>query len=761
MRNINIKVLTIALASVAFATSCSDSFLEKKKDYNNLTTIDVYSDPTQAKAVYATIHKQILESYSMPVHGADPLMRHGQSTGGQQWGFSEELCESSFRDARYNGTNGKNTKAGNHIANPPYWNDPRNATNNYNNYGRKTLYPNIYIINNFIQELDNSRYLYNNETFWDNLKGQAVFARAWLYYDALRFWGGFPYYTTDVDVPETGDRSPRLSIQECVDKICADFELAASLLPAKWGANDYGRFTSVAAKAMISRVRLYMASPVFNASWDNPNSARWQKALDASLEALKAADEAGYGTSVTDIDSWDKAFYGYNGTFNPEAIIPILMGDDPMTKSVYNKWEGYIRPAVVTRASSAGKIAPDEILKAFPMSNGKPATVENGYDDDKFYRDRDPRFYRTFAFSGCEWPCPEKTQIWLYAWRFSRSSSTGISKFRYSDGTTGDEGAHGKSRALVWKMSDPNIPAGSESTAGTDIMEYRYAELLLNVAECYAAKGDAGNCLAYLGKIRQRVGIPAADNYGLGSVTERYDLIRTVLQERLIELAYEGKRSTDMRRWLLYEGGAGFDPRIGGAFNDGTNAYDPDGAWGSGWRIYDGKDGRPNYTKTDNVLTRLGLKPFSGTKHHAKILGYDIDNLHNGVENNGNDFKHPLLEKTSAVPGIRRDMTVAERNAAFDKLEAFFAANDVKTIDPQTVMGDLYAVESGSTIQQQNFLFAWRGWYYVYPIHYDMYDSQKGNPWLTQTVGWMIKNGNPAGNNVEEQDGTYVYCTAE
>ena len=194
-------------------------------------------------------------------------------------------------------------------------------------------------------------------------------------------------------------------------------------------------------------------------------------------------------------------------------------------------------------------------------------------------------------------------------------------------------------------MAKPKIPVGSSSTNGTCIIEYRYAEILRKVAECYAAMGDASNCINYLKKIRQRIGISSTDNYGLGAISDKYSLIEAVLYERLIELAYEGKRSWDMRRWLLYEGGAGFDPRLVGI--DANNGYDPDLAWGAGWKIYDGKEGRPTYTKTNNVLTKLGLSRFCGTKHTRKIWAYDFENVHSVdesiTENNIAKVNHPLV----------------------------------------------------------------------------------------------------------------------
>lgn len=621
MKNLFKTYIGVACLMVGIS-SCSDDFLKEKKDYNNMTTVDVYSDKGQATAVLAKLYKQCFETYNSPLCGADPIMRHDKNTGGQQAKFSEEMT--GWKGSYYDGSVQKQVKAGNHISNPPYWNAPRSDTKNYNNFDKKTLYPTVYVINNFIQEIERSRSLIADNVFWDRLKGQAIFMRAWLFFDAAREWGGFPYYCTDIDMPDMDTKSLRMPMQECIDKVCEDFKLAASLLPAKWDNENYGRFTSVAALAMSARARIFMASPIFNANWDNPDSQRWQQALEASLAALKAADDAGYGTSVTDINSWDKAFYGFNNTFNPESIITLMMCDDPLVPGVFNKWENKIRPSAVASNDGAGIPAPEEILRVFPMKSGKEATPANGYDDEKFYRDRDPRFYRTFAFSGCEWPGVEKP-LWLFAYKYSDKDGN---MYRYTDGRKGDSGVSGKSRAIVWKMSDPKTAIGAENSSSTDIMEYRYGELLLNVAECYAAQGKA-ECLTYLGKVRSRVGILSTDNYGLGSISGRYELIKAVLTERQIELAYEGKRPWDLKRWLLFEGGAGFDPNIGGGYNSGTGAYDPELAWGAGWKIYDGQNGRPNYTRTDNVLTRLGMKPLSGTKHTSKIWAYDIGNKFN------------------------------------------------------------------------------------------------------------------------------------
>lgn len=731
-------------------TSCSDSFLEDKKDYSILSSQDVFSDPEQAEAVFGQVYKKIMEKYVSPIDGADPLIRQNNSQGGKNSFLTEELPVTAptgsqigalgLGDHRFKNATSKETYAGNHIAGTFYWN--AGSGGNFNNWSQPTLYPTVFNINQYIKEIDIARSEYPQPgNFWDHLQGQALFARAWLYFDAVKLWGGLPYYTTDEDTPNNDDRSLRLSIDECIEKICADFDAASKLLPASWDADNYGRFTSVAALSMISRVRIYAASPVFNANWDNPGSKRWQAALTATLAAKKAADDAGY-TGVGSIDEWDKAFYQM-GADAKEGIIVIPKSSNSSFSSNYsNKWEKIIRPASVALSAVPGVPAPKGMIDLFPLKDGKRATDKdgnaiNGYDDEKFFLNRDPRFYRTFAFSGCEWP-GTNNQIWLYAYQ----KSTGA--FAFTDGTTDANAARQKSKAIVWKMSNPNVEAGTVEFSGASILEYRYGELLLNLAECYAATNDLGNCQNTLNQVRSRVGAQP-----VGALGDKYAAIEAVLYERRVELAYEGKRPWDTRRWLLYEGGAGFDPTTAN-----NVLYDPNEAWGQGWKIYDGKNGRASYTKGDNIVTKLGLKPISGTKHVSEIWAYDLSTKQPAAPEGESD--DPITDKSSVSP-IKKD-DEAGRDAALAKLSAFYDTH-LATVDPtQPPLDSSYGMDSNNSTgdQAKNFLYTHRGWFYVWPIHYNQRIQEANNDWITQNVGWNIYNVAD-----KAQDGTYEYCTPE
>ena len=154
-------------------------------------------------------------------------------------------------------------------------------------------------------------------------------------------------------------------------------------------------------------------------------------------------------------------------------------------------------------------------------------------------------------------------------------------------------------------------------------------------------------------------------------------------------------------------------------------------------------------------------------KAMSEVLGvditYDIDNIHAVDEYEGDKVNHPLIDNElyKKVPAIKRDMNETEREVALNKLDEFYEGVNMKTYDPIEKLGDKYGMDSGATEKDRNFLFAWRGWYYIYPIHYDMYDAGKGNTWIEQTAGWMIEIRTPSCTSVDEQNGTYYYCTVE
>jgi hypothetical protein len=314
------------------------------------------------------------------------------------------------------------------------------------------------------------------------------------------------------------------------------------------------------------------------------------------------------------------------------------------------------------------------MLDLFPLADGSRPVIGNNYNDTFFFMSRDPRFYRTFAFSGMKWPTKEATTdvIWLYRWKYPASGSSTA----YSDGNSVN------SPAVVRKMTNP---AGASTVAGlafsgTDIMEYRYAELLLNIAECYAAQGNISSCLTYLGKVRQRVGIPSANNYGIGTLSSKYAAIEAVLYERRVELAYEGKRFWDLQRWMLYSDDAGL--------NDNTNS-------------------------------KLGISVLNGTARTGRYWQY---------KTNASSSTDPL---TSARGTISVDPDASDFATQLNALKTFFQ-NNLKVIGTDQPLD-----KDGAG---QAVLINFRSNYYLSGLNSTALST---NPWLLQTKGWNDYSGAP------------------
>jgi hypothetical protein len=508
------------------------------------------------------------------------------------------------------------------------------------------------------------------ESFRKTARGQMYFFRALQYFDLVRIYGGVPIVTTVENASATDEtiKHPRAKSSEVFDQIIKDFDSAAALLPMRWGAADYGRFTAAAALAMKSRVLITAASPLFNSDWDNQSNERWQKALTASLAAETALSGAGYGNAINSAKDWGEVTFKNDNAFNGEAIMVVLLSNTTTTSAGINSgWENSVRPK--DQNGSGGISAPKGMLDLFPLADGSRPTVANGYVDTFFFENRDPRFYRTFEFSGLKWGIKTNANrtTWLYRWK---PSSTGSASYYGNNQTS--------SPAIIRKMSNPAADSTAFAFSGTDIFEYRYGELLLNIAECYAATGNIAKCIEYLGKIRSRVGIPQANNWGIGALSNKYQALEAVLYERRVELAYEGKRFWDLQRWML---------------------YDDDAASG------------------DNTNTKLGIAPLNGT--------------------NRTGYYWQAKNFTSSDP-----LTAADRNILVDPDTWGTAAFNTEIGKLKTlyrnkfVMTPLDQAMDRDGTAPVNILF--RQNYYLSGLTATILSN---NPWLTQTIGWKDYNG--------------------
>ncbi|WP_238929380.1 RagB/SusD family nutrient uptake outer membrane protein [Flavobacterium pokkalii] len=646
---------------MGISSSCSDDFLEEKRQYKYYQE-EFYQNEDRVNQYVAGLYYRFFDGYKTPAG-----IRVGSFTTTEA-SYTEEV--GGISDL----INPNKTLVNAQDASGYYGPVLRDALDN-------VPYTRIRDCNGMLENID---VLGANlsQDFRDKIKGQLYYLRAIQYYDLMRTYGGVPIVLT-VQNASNDDPSiqlPRASVTEVVNQIVSDLDMAATLLPPNWDSANYGRFTKGAAMAQKSRVLLTYASPLFNKNWDTDNS-RWQAALDAGLAAETQLKGDGYGLYGTTAKQWAEMFYISNNAKISEAITVKLLSDGTTSLYSNNSWERSMRLASQGGQGSGGVDVPKMMIDLFPMKNGKRpmdvnGTAINGYNAFTFFVDRDPRFYRTFGFSGCYWPynntLGNTTQPTVWAYRWSTNATTGVA---YS---MGNDVA---SPAFVRKMSSPTVSNASNfQYSGTDIMEYRFAELVLNIAECYAAMGDITNATSYLEQIRKRVGITNtnSDHYGIGTLATKYEAIEAVLYERSVELAYEGKRFWDIQRWML--------------FNDDATA-------------------------NNTTCAKLGVAPLNGKQRIGNYLHYKL-----GTSASGTD---PLA---SARASISVDPDNANFATQITALANFYNTN----FELRSPPSPMDAVNSVATD------ILWRQNYYISGLNLSVLQQ---NPWLEQTIGWGDASG--------------------
>ncbi|WP_316818126.1 RagB/SusD family nutrient uptake outer membrane protein [Pedobacter nyackensis] len=349
------------------------------------------------------------------------------------------------------------------------------------------------------------------------IKGEVLTMRAYYYFELLRGWGGVPLFES---IQNPLGNEPilfkRNSVDEVVAAILKDLAEAELLLPANYAdrQSEIGRASKTIVLGLKGRVLLYYASPLFNPA---NISTRWKDASDANKKALDAALAAGYQLHA----KYSEIFTQFT---NQEVIwgrpAPGAFGDAGIDREMNPT--GYIGYARVTVLQ---ELVDDYELKA---TGKRPGEQGSGYDPNHPYAGRDPRFYQSVLYPGSTW------------------------KGRKIDPLGIDAAEPGKTATNYWQrkyvLESVNlINASGDSPRRWVLM--RTAEVYLNYAEAYnEAIGPDQEVYDAVNAVRARVGMPDLPS-GLG----REEMREKIRHERRIELAFEGQRFWDVRRWKIAE----------------------------------------------------------------------------------------------------------------------------------------------------------------------------------------------------------------
>ena len=356
------------------------------------------------------------------------------------------------------------------------------------------------------------------------MKGEAFFFRGWDYWELIKRYGGVPLILTPQALTDSLFVT-RDSTSKVMRQIVADLDSAIALLPTirATSGDDDGHLHKGTAMALKGRVLLYYASPQFNRTGD---LTRWQNAYDANRAARDSLVSWGFGLYPDFAGLWFV-------DMNKEAIF-VRRYSFPL--STHN-WAAATRPLSESQGASGANRPTWEMVQVFPMRNGRPITDPSaGYDTLYFWKNRDPRFYATIAYNGALWELSGKKGRRQWTYNGAESNNPTPSSF------------------YTRKAVDPAATPFDAFNGHTQWIEIRFAEVLLNLAEAANAIGNTQEAYDQLTALRARAGVvPGTGLYGLDPGMSGAQLQDAILLERQIELAYEAKRSWDLRRNMLFE----------------------------------------------------------------------------------------------------------------------------------------------------------------------------------------------------------------
>ena len=357
---------------------------------------------------------------------------------------------------------------------------------------------------------------------YDNYQYQVRFLRAYFYFELVRRYQNVPLITKPLSQTETNQIEPS-SAQEVLKFIINECTEIAPKLPIKSTSiaqAENGRATRAMAMALKSRAALYAASPLYSTNGDN---AKWTEAAKASHDIIASAGELGLG-----LDTYANLFKSKN--YNSKEVI--LCRPTGTSKT----FEQANYPMGVTGGNTT-TCPTENLASAFEMKDGRAFDWNDPTMKANPYKDRDPRFYLTIVHNGMLWPAKKAVDI----------SEGGANGLPLTNATT--------TGYYLRKYVDNSISfeAGS-TTAAThhNWILFRYAEVLLNYAEAMIHVN--GNCdykdATYtmsareaLNAVRKRAGIPEV------AACSQDEFLMRVKHERRVEMAFEGQRFWDLRRW--------------------------------------------------------------------------------------------------------------------------------------------------------------------------------------------------------------------
>lgn len=541
----------LAIASfflLASLWSCKkDSDFLDVQPFNLLTNEQSFSDPAQVLTIVADLYNRV-QDYSTFDYGWESFIDPGEAVAS---------------------TNNR------------HYTQERNGWG----YGEWSIWDYGYIreINLFIERAQAATALQEGDK--KRFIAEGRFLRAVYYFELVKRMGGVPLITQSLTYDYSGDatnlQNPRAKEADVYDFVINELEAIKADLPTDARTKD--RATKGTALAVQARAALYAGS-IAKYGVNTPSvmlsggevgipaeraSGYYTKALAAAKEIINgsAGAYALYNKFPTNksqnyanlfVDNADKQG-------NPE----IIWMEDYKVRS--GKTHGFTiqnQPIFGGEEVEGGRIDPSlNLVESFERLDNTfaPLPIKDAggnpiyYDDPlQLFAGRDARLAGTVVLPGSN---GRNRPVDIFAgWILDNGtvvSGTSLGqigklpgssvdvKLVGSDGPINGVEYSAQSGFYIRKFVDPAVGAGSRGT-GSEVpwIRYRYAEVLLNAAEAAFELGQPGEAVGYINQVRDRAGFTTP--LTAGDLT--FDRI---VNERRVELAFEGHYVFDRKRWRI------------------------------------------------------------------------------------------------------------------------------------------------------------------------------------------------------------------
>ena len=535
----------LATAGIAL-TSCEDifgGFLDKQPS-NELTEEEVFSQWTTTREFH-------FDTYN--------FLRHGACRINNSWmDAATDLAETSYAS----GGTRTSFNIGNYYASGA----ATELTGTWEHYYRGIRKCNMLLknIDDVPKATDDSEEAH--ATYVKQYKAEAHFLRAYFYWEMFLRYGPVPL-VTDVLDPD-GDLLSNYTTRPSLKEYVVDFILK-ELKDCEEGLMDKatsaesgnpGRISQPMARALYSRVMLYMASDRFRSE----SGISWQQAADAAQSFM-----TDYGTlyELYTTDTDPKTCY-------TNAILKNAH-DEKNNETIFWRndvavgWGAIYNDTPVGEGGNGGLCPSQNLVDMYDMANGQSpfssydetgAPVYNGtatpainnasgYKSNDPYSNRDPRLAATVLYNGVNW-------------------GNGIINVLKGQRDNPQGNANATPTGYYTRKYIPEVILNNNHT-GSNYRNWiiiRYAEILLSYAEAlnnltgphtveldgqpYTMSRDKEEIKKAFNQVRYRAGLPGLTANQLNSTPE---VQKQIERERMVEFLWENRRFYDVRRWGIYE----------------------------------------------------------------------------------------------------------------------------------------------------------------------------------------------------------------